>query len=199
MIMESRKPIVLWIHGFTGKPNNENVCEMRRRFTEYDWYSIEVDHHAIASMEKINDYIKNNNVAIVAGTSLGGFYAMCADFSGPKFVVNPVTDPLRDLKQFIGPNTYKPGRPDGQTDFIFTEEMLNEFSQIQPGNLDKTLCTHTMHDSLLGEDIKSDYKQLFTHRKEIDPKILPDHFITFAYVKKELPSVLEYLKEHFNN
>ena len=49
-------------------------------------------------------------------------------------MVNPVVDPVRDLRQFLGENTYKPGRSDGQATFLFTEEMLQEYAtlEVQP-------------------------------------------------------------------
>lgn len=40
------KPQILWIHGFAGKPDNDTVKEMRKRYPEYDFYSIEVDFQA---------------------------------------------------------------------------------------------------------------------------------------------------------
>ena len=181
--MTTPKQTVLWIHGFCGRPNNETFLEMRKQNPQYEWYSIEVDHHALASMEKINNYIRTHDVGLVAGTSLGGYYAMCADFSGCKWVVNPVMDPVRDLRMFLGHNTYKPGRPDGQTDFDFTEEMLMEFGELQPGELTHVLCHYTAHDQLLGEEIKKDYEKTFYFLQEIDEKLLPGHFLTFKYAK----------------
>ena len=178
------KKKILWIHGFAGCPDNVHVKEMRKRYPEYDWYSIEVDHHAKASMEKINAYIRENDVCLVAGTSLGGYYTMCAEYDGPKLVVNPVTDPVRDLKKFVGKCCYKPGRPDGQTEFEFTEEMLNEFGELHHDNLYNVLCHYTAHDQLLGEDIKKDYEQMFYMLEMMDEKILPEHFMTFKYVKE---------------
>lgn len=181
--MEEKKKI-LWIHGFAGCPENMHVKEMRKQYPEYEWYSIEVDHHAKASMEKINAYISENEESLVAGTSLGGYYAMCAKYEGPKLVVNPVADPVRDLKQFVGKCCYKPGRPDGQTEFEFTEEMLNEFGELHYGSLHNVLCHYTAHDQVLGEDIKKDYEQMFYMLEMIDEKILPEHFMTFKYVKE---------------
>ncbi len=178
------KQTILWIHGFAGCPNNATVQEMRKCYPNYDWYSIEVDHHAIASMRKINNFIKTNEVCLVAGTSLGGYYAMCADYDGPKLVVNPVTDPVRDLRQFLGKNQYKPGRPDGQTDFVFTETMLNEFAELKYDKLHNVLCHYTAHDQLLGEDIKKDYEKIFYFLELIDEKILPNHFVSLKYVKR---------------
>ena len=178
------KQTILWIHGFAGCPDNMNVKEMRKCYPEYEWYSIEVDHHAKASMEKINAYIRENDVCLVAGTSLGGYYAMCAEYDGPKLVVNPVVNPVRDLRQFVGKCCYKPGRPDGQTEFEFNEEMLDEFGELHYDNLYNVLCHYTAHDQVLGEDIKKDYEQMFYMLKMIDEKILPEHFMTFKYVKE---------------
>lgn len=181
--MENKR-IILWIHGFAGCPDNAHVKEMRKRYPEYEWYSIEVDHHAKASMEKINSYIRANDVCLVAGTSLGGFYAMCAEYDGPKLVVNPVTNPVRDLRQFVGKCCYKPGRPDGQTEFEFTEEMLNEFAELHYSNLCNVVCHYTAHDQVLGEDIKKDYEQMFYILEMMGEKILPEHFMTFKYVRE---------------
>ena len=177
------KQTVLWIHGFAGCPNNVHFKERKKSYTEYNWFSIEVDHHAKSSIEKINAYIHSNDVCVVAGTSLGGYYAMCADFKGPKLIVNPVTNPVRGLKQFLGKNTYKPGRPDGQTEFEFTEDMLNEFGELQHDKLYNVLCHYTPHDQLLGDDIKKDYEDMFYFLEMMDEKVLPEHFMTFKYVK----------------
>lgn len=186
---------ILWIHGFAGKPDNDTVKEMRKRYPMYEFHSIEVDHHAKASMDKINAYIREQGIDLVAGTSLGGYYAMCSEFDGPKFVVNPVTDPVRDLRQFLGPNTYKPRRPDGQTDFVFTEEMLYEFGELELQPLDKVICHHTAHDQVLGEAIKEDYVRIFSQRQEIEDTILPNHFLTFRYVKSCFGETLSKLIE----
>ena len=191
--METKR-IILWIHGFAGCPNNVHVQEMRKRYPEYEWYSIEVDHHAKASIEKINAYIRDNDVCLVAGTSPGGDYAMCADFQGPKLVVNPVTNPVRDLGQFVGKNTYKPGRPDGQTEFEFTQEMLNEFGELHYGTLYNVLCHYTAHDQVLGENIKQDYEKIFDFREMLDEKTRPEHFMTFRYVKAMKQTLLRLIE-----
>lgn len=182
---------ILWIHGFAGKPDNDTVKEMRKRYPMYEFHSIEVDHHAKASMDKINNYINDQDIDLVAGTSLGGYYAICSKFDGPKLVVNPVTDPVRDLRQFLGPNTYKAGRPDGQTDFIFTEEMLDEFGELELQPLEKVVCHHTPHDQVLGDAIKEDYVRLFPLRQEMEEGVLPNHFLTFRYVKSSFGVALK--------
>ncbi|MCQ2292493.1 MAG: hypothetical protein MJZ54_00460 [Bacteroidaceae bacterium] len=49
--------------------------------------------------------------------------------------------------------------------------------------LSRTLCHHTAHDHVLGEAIKADYARMFSQRQEIAESILPNHFLTFRYVK----------------
>lgn len=92
---------ILWIHGFAGRANNDIVQCMPKHYPEYVFHSIEVDHNAISSMEKIN--------------------------------------------------TYKPGREDGQTTFIFTEQLLQLFGELKIGSLSKNICHYTAHDQVLGE------------------------------------------------
>lgn len=188
--MEKKKKI-LWIHGFCGRPNNENIEYMKSLYSQYDIYAIEVDHHAKTSVDKINAFIRDNDVSIVAGTSLGGFYTLCAVFDGPKLVVNPVIEPIEEMKQFLGINTYKPGRPDGQNEFEFTEDMLKEFGELHLQPLDKTICHHTAHDKVLGEDIKSKYQETFYFLMEIDKKVLPGHSLTKKYIKEVLDTTFE--------
>lgn len=147
--MEDKQKLILWIHGFAGKPDNDSVQEMRRHYPAYDFYY------------------------------------------GPKLVVNPVVDPVRDLRQFLGEYTYKPGRPDGQTTFLFTEEMLQEYATLEVQPLSRTLCHHTAHDHVLGEAIKADYARMSSQRQEIADNILPNHFLTFRYVKTVFGQTLE--------
>lgn len=184
---------ILWIHGFAGRPNNPNFMEMKKNNPLFNWYSIEVDHHALSSMEKINRFIAEHDVAMVAGTSLGGFYALCANFNGPKMVVNPATNPVRDLRQFLGHNCYKKGRPDGQTDFEFTEEMLAEYALLKQQPTKNVLCHYTAHDTLLGEEIKNEYEQLFEQKEQIAEDLLPGHFLTSRYVATAFTEALNRL------
>lgn len=185
------KKKILWIHGFCGRPNNENIEYMKALYPQYDIYAIEVDHHAKASMEKINAHIKDNKVDLVAGTSLGGYYAMCAEFGGPKLVVNPVIHPFIELRQFLGRNSYKPGRPDGLGEFEFTQAMLDEFRKLILQPLNKTICHYTAHDKVLGEDIKQKYAETFFFLREIDEKILPGHYLSKKYINEEMGKTLD--------
>jgi len=182
---------ILWIHGFCGRPNNESVEYMKALYPQYDIYAIEVDHHARASIDKINAYIRDNDVNVVAGTSLGGFYALCSEFDGPRLVVNPVIEPIVELRQFLGKNSYKPGRPDGQEEFEFTEEMLNEFGTLQLQSLDKALCHYTTHDTVLGADMMQKYLSTFYFLREIDEKVLPGHPLAKKYIKNEFGKAVE--------
>lgn len=187
------KKIILWIHGFAANPVNETFKEMKKLYSEYEWYPIEVTHYALDSMGKINDFIKvhMDEIALVSGTSLGGFYAMCSTYDGPKLVINPVVTPSRDLHQFIGHNCYKPGRQDGLSDFEFTEAMLEEFGQLSYTAGENIYCLYTTNDQVLGADIKTEYEHLFKHKQMVDPKILPGHFLTFKFVQKTLPIALK--------
>ena len=53
------KPKIIYIHGFGGSPFTQTVGFLNMYYPEYDWCALEVDHHAAASIKKINDFAKD--------------------------------------------------------------------------------------------------------------------------------------------
>ena len=74
--MEKKK--IVYIHGFGGSPFTQTVGFLNLYYPDYEWCALEVDHHAGASIKKINDFAKENEVFAMMGTSLGGFYVLCS-------------------------------------------------------------------------------------------------------------------------
>lgn len=74
------KQKIVYIHGFGGSPFTQTVGFLNLYYPDYEWCALEVDHHAGASIKKINDFAKENDVKAMIGTSLGGFYVLCSDF-----------------------------------------------------------------------------------------------------------------------
>ena len=100
------KKKIVYIHGFGGSPFTQTVGFLNLYYPDYEWCALEVDHHAGASIKKINDFAKENDVFAMIGTSLGGFYVLCSDFNGPKLVINPVIEPMKSLKKSVGTVQY---------------------------------------------------------------------------------------------
>ena len=177
---------IVYIHGFGGSPFTQTVGFLNLYYPDYEWFALEVDHHAGASIKKINDFAKENNVFAMIGTSLGGFYVLCSDFIGPKLVINPVIEPMKSLKKSVGTVQYHARRSDGATSFKFTMQDLFEFKKFKFTVNDNVTCHHCEHDELLGDDIKRDYEKIFKNRKMCPKKTLPSHIISESYVKHEI-------------
>lgn len=184
------KKKIVYIHGFGGSPFTQTVGFLNLYYPDYEWCALEVDHHAGASIKKINDFAKENDVFAMMGTSLGGFYVLCSDFTGPKLVINPVIEPMKSLKKSVGTVQYHARRSDGATSFKFTMQDLFEFKKFKFVVDDNVTCHHTEHDELLGDDIKRDYEKIFKNRKMCPKKTLPSHIISESYVKHEIAEYL---------
>ena len=74
---------IVYIHGFAGSIHSETISFFRKYYPEYEWCPLEVDHRVDYSVQKINDFLSaNNDVQALVGSSLGGFYVLCANFEG---------------------------------------------------------------------------------------------------------------------
>ncbi len=105
-----KEEIILVFHGFkSAMPNGAYKRlsnALRERFSvigfNYDYFDIEANNEAFE--EAWVKFLKGRKI-IAAGTSLGGFWA---NYYAHKYainrvmVVNPVTDPVNQLRQFIG-------------------------------------------------------------------------------------------------
>ena len=175
----------VYIHGFAGSIHSDTITNFRKYYPELEWCPLEVDHHVEESVKKINDFIKaNTDVKYLIGSSLGGFYVLCADFAGRKIVINPVLNPMSSLKKAVGVNKYRGRRENGETEFKLTMQDLFRFKAYKPKDTPETICHYTPHDPNLGEDIKREYQKFFA-RAEMTPH-LRSHFTDEHYIKHKL-------------
>ena len=175
----------VYIHGFAGSIHSDTITNFRKYYPELEWCPLEVDHYVDESVKTINDFIKSNpDVKYLIGSSLGGFYVLCADFEGRKIVINPVLNPMSSLKKAVGLNKYRGRRENGETEFKLTMQDLFRFKTFKPKDTPETICHYTPHDPNLGEDIKREYQKFFAHA-EMTPH-LRSHFTDEHYIKHKL-------------
>ena len=180
----------VFIHGFAGSIHSDVVGNLRKYYPELEWCPIEVSHRADESIEKINDFLKtHSDVRYLIGSSLGGFYVLCADFNGRKIVVNPSLNPASSLRNSVGTHTYRGRREDGAKTFKFTTQDLFAFRKWKPKDTPLTVCHYTPSDPVLGENIKLEYQRFFAHA-EMTPD-LSGHFMNEHYIKHKLRELLQ--------
>lgn len=104
---------VLYIHGFGSSfdPDSEKIKALSKQF-EVIGVNIQYEYHCPSIQTFLKMTIMENNVDLVIGTSLGGWYAAeVASKCGIPFVaLNPTTHPNETLKSYVGTNTDYNGR-----------------------------------------------------------------------------------------
>ena len=86
---------ILYIYGYNSSSNSNTFKWLKEHLPNTDMYSISYDQENPSdSIDKLCDYILENTIDIIIGSSLGGWYAMhlATRFSLPCILINPVTD-----------------------------------------------------------------------------------------------------------
>lgn len=180
----------IYIHGFAGSIHSETVGNLRKYYPNIEWTALEVDHHVEASVRIINDYVKAHpDVDLLMGSSLGGFYVLCADFAGKKLVINPTLKPQSTLKNVVGVNKWRGRRENGETEFKVTMQDVFAFTRFKPKDTPNTLCHYTEHDQVLGEEARREYPKFF--RNQEMTRDLKSHFLDEHYIHTKLAEVLQ--------
>ena len=157
---------ILYIHGFRSSAKSSTILTLKSIYKDYEVHAFDVTHHPVESIKKIEEYVAEHDIDILAGSSLGGFYTLCAHVEIPKIAVNPPLKPHKSLKNLpeIGNEVeyYNP-REDGVQTFTCKPSDLDEYELVEP---DITAVTHVIssdHDELLG-DLSLELKELVGER-----------------------------------
>lgn len=181
-------PKAVYIHGFAGSIHSKTIGDFRRYYSDIEWCPLEVNHNVTESLHIIASFLStHSDVEYLIGSSLGGFYVLCTNFSGRKLVVNPVLNPMSSLKNMVGVNKYRGRRENGDVEFKFTMQDLFRFKKYVPRDTPLTLCHYTPHDPVLGEDIKREYQKFFAHSEMTTD--LPNHFMNEHYIKHKMGDI----------
>jgi len=183
---------ILFIHGLGSSSNSSTVKLLKKNYSQHaEWHAIDVYCDPDISMQLINDYIKNNDIDILVGTSMGGFYILCTEFNGPKIVVNPVLYPGIDLAQMLGIHEYTNPRnnPDEEL-YEFTIDDLNDFSKYSIKVTPKTYMFISDHDQILS-DYRKEAENYVTNKLHIHQTSVIGHVINKKFIEREFYPFLE--------
>ncbi len=174
------KKKLLYIHGFRSSAQSSTILTIKANYHEVEVHAFDVTHHPVESIKKIEDYVAEHGIDILAGTSLGGYYALCGRVNIPKIAVNPVLNPenslsfLPEIGQVV--EYYNP-REDGVQTFKCTLADLDEFRGIEKHITPVTHIIGSDKDELLG-DLREQYKALvgdrFQESSQLGHRITPE-------------------------
>lgn len=119
---------VLYIHGL-GSSSDSSTGRYLQTLNDKD---ITFFHPSFSlspekAIKEVNDYIKDNNIDFVIGSSLGGFYALQSDCK-LGIVVNPALNPIEDIKNAIGYGEHT--TVSGKGKYVIDEEFFIELDKI---------------------------------------------------------------------
>lgn len=174
------KKKLLYIHGFRSSAQSSTILTIKANYHEVEVHAFDVTHHPVESIKKIEEYVAEHGIDILAGSSLGGYYALCARVNIPKIAVNPVLNPenslsfLPEIGQVV--EYYNP-REDGVQTFKCTLADLDEFRGIEKHITPVTHIIGSDKDELLG-DLREQYKALvgdrFHESSQLGHRITPE-------------------------
>lgn len=175
---------LLYIHGFRSSAKSSTICNLQRDYHEVEVHAFDVTHHPVESIKKIEDYVREHDIDILAGTSLGGYYTLCAKVDIPKIAVNPTLNPENSLSILpeIGEVVdYFNERADGVQTFKCTIDDLQEFVGIEKYITPLTHIISSDHDEMLG-DLREQDRQLVGERFHESSQL--GHRITPEFIAK---------------
>jgi predicted esterase YcpF (UPF0227 family) len=160
------KKKLLYIHGFRSSAKSSTILNLKVNYHDIEVHAFDVTHHPVESIKKIEDYVAAHGIDILAGSSLGGYYTLCARVDIPKIAVNPALNPENSLSFLpeIGEVVeYYNEREDGVQTFKCSLSDLDEFKGIEKYITPMTHIIGSAHDELLG-DMRGQYRALVGER-----------------------------------
>lgn len=98
--------MILYIHGFASCGDSNKTRLLKANFDNVLSPNVPVDpDEAISFLQKM---IVDNDVSLIIGSSLGGYYAayLAEKFEIKAVLINPSTQPFLTLAPYIGTNTF---------------------------------------------------------------------------------------------
>lgn len=147
----------IYIHGAGSGAKGGTKSAFLHYLPEYEWLCPEVNENPEESVAKINEYISVFSPEIIAGTSLGGLYAIYADApEAIKIVCNTTVTIEKVLRKIgYGAHPFFCEREDGRTEYVIDEPLVRSFTkfkeshEILPGRLN--LGIFSTDDELVGQ------------------------------------------------
>lgn len=101
---------VMYVYGFGGSRNSRTGQVLREILPQGEYEVVCVDYpqqDCAAAIEFLEEKVRELDIDIVMGSSLGGFIALCMDVSIPKLICNPCLKPTVELLKLENARGYE--------------------------------------------------------------------------------------------
>lgn len=119
---------VLYIHGL-GSSSESSTGQLLHNLSDDKiiFYNPSFSIHPKIAIEEVNKFIKDNDIDMVIGSSLGGFYALQSDCDYG-VVINPALAPIKDITESIGYGEHK--YTHREETYVIDEKYISELEWI---------------------------------------------------------------------
>jgi len=188
---------ILYIHGFSSSSKSSTPKYFKKKLKD-TIYSFDIPTSPEQAILFIDKKIKELNIDIIIGTSLGGVYAYHFDL--PKIVINPAFQ----LNLNEGNYTFLNERTNGETEFNITKNDVNYFNELVESFKNKEVKEKLFYTSyiLIGNSddiVQFDLIDQYTNK--YDEIITKDfgHRLTNEIIDNSVFPIIEKLKKTINS
>lgn len=152
------KPYALYVHGMGSGAKSGTKTSLGRHLDEYEWITPEVTHDPVESLAILNEWAHTFQPALIAGTSMGGFYTLYVDCpSAIKLVVNPTYNIETVMRKVgYGKHKYLCERENGETEYVIDEPLVRKFIDYRQNHLIipgvRNIALFSTDDELVGKE-----------------------------------------------
>jgi len=95
---------ILYLHGFASCGEGNKSSELKKYFGEENIFSPDLSPSPLDSIAMIEGLLKSENIDLIIGSSLGGFYAtyLSEKYKMAAVLLNPSTEPWKTLAPYVG-------------------------------------------------------------------------------------------------
>lgn len=138
---------ILYVYGYGGSHRSSSPQKLRKILSTEEFLVLCIDYpqeDCAKALEFLQQYVADEQIDAVMGSSLGAFLALCLDIEVPKIIVNPCLVPTVELPK-LQPLPGKP-RPSAAMVQSYASFEKQAFDHVSP----LTTCFMAEDDELLG-------------------------------------------------
>lgn len=126
---------ILYLHGFASSGNSGTAKEIQECLPNCKVIAPDLPLHPSEALELIHKIVDEQEIDLVIGTSMGGYFAVQIS-DRMKILVNPSFHVSRMMKNRLDDNyemtiPYFKARKDGATEFVLTKEITNYYLALE--------------------------------------------------------------------
>lgn len=126
---------ILYLHGIGSGAESRTPAELRKDFPDIEILAPELPVSPKAAYEFLKDnYWDDDDIGLIIGTSLGGFYALSmVGALTKKLLINPALFADEDIRNGIGlgKQPFFTKRSDGAEEYTIDEQFISELAEVR--------------------------------------------------------------------